>query len=106
MSEQPKDPNSPPRSDTAPPSRRRVWMLRLLRYGLPVLVALGGLVVMLGGSETDMEGGAGIISAGLAIWAVNYLARLSGRDPAREQEEYAREYFRRHGHWPNENPGR
>lgn len=105
MSDDPSGPG-PADPDEQPPTRLRVWALRLLRFGLPVLVSIAGFVVMLGGSEADLEGGAGIISAGLAIAAVNYLARLSGRDLSREQEEYAREYFRRNGHWPNESSGR
>lgn len=73
----------------------------LLRYVLPALVVLAGLIVMALGSETDLEGGAGIVSAGLAIWFINWLFRLGASgDEEREREDRARDYFDRHGRWP------
>jgi hypothetical protein len=73
----------------------------LLRYVLPGLVVLAGIVVMSLGGEADLEGGAGIVSAGLAIWFVNWLFRLGAAgDDEREREDRAREYFDRHGRWP------
>ena len=78
------------------------WLLDVLRYVLPALVVLGGLVVMSFGDENHLEGGAGIVSAGLAIYFVNWLFRagVSG-DREREAEEAARDYFERHGRWPD-----
>jgi hypothetical protein len=59
-------------------------------------------VVMAIGSENDLEGGAGIISAGLAIYFLNWLYRIGvSGDREREREEAAREYFSRHGRWPH-----
>lgn len=72
-----------------------------LRYALPAVVTVAGLVVMAFGSEGDLEGGAGIVSAGLAIYFVNWLFRIGARgDREREDEQEAREYFDRHGRWP------
>lgn len=72
-----------------------------LRYLLPAAVAIGGAVVMALGSETDLEGGAGILSAGLAIYFINWLFRLGAEgDLQRQREEQAREHFDRHGRWP------
>ncbi len=72
-----------------------------LRYVLPAAVTVAGLVVMALGSEGDLEGGAGIVSAGLAIYFVNWLFRIGVRgDRERADEEAAREYFDRHGRWP------
>jgi hypothetical protein len=72
-----------------------------LRYVLPAAVTGAGLVVMALGSEGDLEGGAGIVSAGLAIYFVNWLFRIGVHgDREREDEEAAREYFDRHGRWP------
>ncbi len=77
-----------------------------LRYVLPAAVLLAGLVVMALGSEADLEGGAGIVSAGLAIYAMNWLYRASvDGDRVRDEEEAARTYFDLHGHWPDESPG-
>jgi hypothetical protein len=81
--------------------RPRGW-LDIVRYVLPAVVVIGGLVVMSFGDENHLEGGAGIVSAGLAIFFVNWLFRagVSG-DREREAEEAARDYFERHGRWPN-----
>jgi len=77
-------------------------MLKLLRYGLPVAVVLGGVVVMAFGSEPDLEGGAGLVSAGLGIYFLNWLFRIGATgDRERDAEDAAREYFTKHGRWPD-----
>jgi hypothetical protein len=74
-----------------------------LRYVLPVAIVLGGAIVMAFGSEIDLEGGAGIVSAGLAVWGMNWLYRASIEgDRVREDEEAARDYLDAHGYWPDE----
>jgi len=83
-------------------SPRRPWLLVLVRYVLPGLVVLAGLVVMALGSEADLEGGGGIVSAGVAVYLLNWLFRTGAAgDREREAEERAREYFDLHGHWPD-----
>jgi hypothetical protein len=75
----------------------------LLRYVLPAAVVGAGVVVMSLGSESELEGGAGIVGAGLAIFAMNWLIRASTKgDRERDREERAREYFDAHGRWPDE----
>jgi hypothetical protein len=77
----------------------------LLRYVLPAAVVLGGVIVMALGSESDVEGGAGIVSAGLAVYAMNWLYRASvNGDRERDEEEAARAYLDAHGHWPDQRP--
>jgi hypothetical protein len=77
-----------------------------LRYLLPTAVVLGGAIVMALGSESELEGGAGIVSAGLAIYATNWLYRASvDGDRVRDAEEAARRHFGIHGRWPDETPG-
>jgi hypothetical protein len=77
-------------------------LLTGLRYVLPSVVVIAGAVVMALGSENDLEGGAGIISAGLAIYFLNWLYRIGVTgDRERDAEEAAREYFSIHGRWPN-----
>jgi hypothetical protein len=84
----------------------RTVMMEAIRYGLPALVALAGLIVMCLGSESDLEGGAGILSAGLAIYFINWLFRVGvGGERERDAERSARDYFDVHGHWPDEPPG-
>ncbi len=78
------------------------WLLRTIRYILPAAVTTAGLVVMAMGSETDLEGGASIVSAGLAIFFLNWLFRIGVTgDRERDAEDAAREYFDRHGRWPD-----
>jgi hypothetical protein len=85
-----------------PPSAQRRALLAGVRYVLPVVVVVAGLVIMALGSESDLEGGAGIISAGLAIYFLNWLYRIGvAGDRERDAEDAAREYFTRHGRWPS-----
>jgi hypothetical protein len=77
-------------------------VLVIVRYVLPGVVVLAGLVVMALGSETDLEGGAGIVSAGLAIFFLNWLFRMGASgELQRDREDAAREYFDQHGRWPD-----
>jgi hypothetical protein len=77
------------------------WLLVGIRYVLPAAIVLAGLVIMALGSENDLEGGASIVSAGLAVYFLNWLFRIGARgDLERKDEDAAREYFARHGRWP------
>ncbi|HWX96594.1 MAG TPA: hypothetical protein VNZ01_07045 [Solirubrobacteraceae bacterium] len=81
---------------------RRGWLLTFVRYVLPGAVVVAGLVVMSLGGESDLEGGAGIVGAGLAIFFLNWLFRAGASgEREREAEEAARDYLDRHGHWPD-----
>jgi hypothetical protein len=83
-------------------SRAYTWLLVGIRYVLPVVVTLCGLVFMALGGETDLEGGASLVSAGLAIYFLNWLYRIGVQgDRERDTEEAARDYFARHGRWPS-----
>lgn len=76
-----------------------------LRYVLPAAGVIAGLIVMALGSEAELEGGAGIVGASLAIYAVNWLYRAGvDGDRERDREEAARDYLDKHGHWPDELP--
>jgi hypothetical protein len=99
------DEQSPNKQDDE--KRGRVaWFLFGVRYALPVAAVIAGVIVMSLGSESDMEGGAGIVGAGLAIYAINWLYRAAfeGDRVEREKEEAARAYLAKHGHWPDEAP--
>jgi hypothetical protein len=81
--------------------RARSRLLIGIRYVLPATVTSAGVVVMAFGSETDLEGGASIVSAGLAIYFLTWLFRIGVTgDRERDDEQAAREYFKRHGRWP------
>ena len=79
-------------------------MTAFVRVWLPVMVVVGGvLAIVLGPDDYRWEGGLGIIGAGLAIWMINVLFRIGASgDRERDEEDAAREYFDRHGHWPGE----
>ncbi len=82
-------------------ARSTAWLLFALRYVLPSVTVLVGVVIMLLGGETNVEGGASIVSAGLAVYFLNWLFRLGAAgDRERDTEAAAREYFKRHGRWP------
>jgi hypothetical protein len=81
--------------------RFRARLLIGIRYVLPAVVTVAGVVVMAFGSETDLEGGASIVSAGLAIYFLNWLFRIGVTgDRERDAEQAARDYYKRHGRWP------
>jgi hypothetical protein len=78
-------------------------LLWAFRYALPTVVTVAGLAIMAMGSEIDLEGGASIVSAGLAIYFVNWLFRIGVTgDREREREAAARAHYARHGRWPGE----
>jgi hypothetical protein len=77
-----------------------------IRIWLPVAVCVAGAIVMIAKPDQDgLQGGALIISAGLSIWLLNLLYRIGvSGDRARDEEDEARDYFQKHGHWPDESP--
>jgi len=80
-------------------------MLKFVRIWLPAFVTLAGVGVMIVGGfdEIALEGGAGIIGAGLAIWLMNVLFRVGlDNDRDRDEEDAARKFLDAHGHWPDE----
>ena len=78
-------------------------MSRIVRVWLPAAIALAGVVLLVVGG--DAERGAGVVLIGSALMVVlaNLFLRLglsSERD--REDEEAGREFFARHGRWPDD----
>jgi hypothetical protein len=81
------------------------FLLAATRLWLPVAIAIVGVVgIVLGhGNSPAAAGGVGLIIVALIVWMINWMFRMSvesNRD--REREEEAREYFDRHGRWPDE----
>ena len=90
-------------NDSGGPTTR--ILLSLTRVWLPLLIAVAGVVaIVLGHGRTTLaSAGVVLVGAGLMVWMINWMFRMSvesNRD--REREEEAREYFARHGHWPGE----
>jgi len=80
-------------------------VLSFVRIWLPAIVVLAGIAVMIIGGFDDiaLEGGAGIVGAGLAIWLMNVLFRFGLHDDKeRDAEDAARKFLDVHGHWPDE----
>lgn len=75
-----------------------------MRYGIPGIMVLAGIVLLIvspGGFGT--EGFSMAVGGGLSVYLINWLFRLGvSGDRERQQEEEARAYFDRHGHWPDE----
>lgn len=72
-----------------------------VRYGLPVVLTIIGIWLL--ETKTDKWGGLGVMLIGTAVIVLmlNLLFRLSIRsNDERSREEQAREYFDRHGRWP------
>lgn len=83
-------------------------LLRFVRYGLPAGLVLAGFVLLFAAPEnTRYEGFSMCVGAGLALFLLNWLFRLGASgDREREDEDAAREYLAKHGHWPDEKPRR
>lgn len=88
-------------------------LLRATRLGLPLVIAAAGVVliaighgdVSTQGSPHSLEAAAGLalLLVALTVWMLNWMYRMSvdsNRD--RDREEEAREFFDRHGRWPDE----
>ena len=83
---------------------RRVT-LAFVRVGLPIALVIAGVILLIIGHGKTSAAGAGVVVLGVAVMVVmlDWLARLSISSTGdREQEERAREYLDRTGHWPDE----
>ena len=86
---------------------REQKLLVFVRYVLPTMIVVGGLVPMLvSDSSSAFHGGMGIIGAGIAVGLLSlfYRVGVSG-DRDRDAEDEARAYFDEHGRWPDEDEG-
>ena len=80
-------------------------LLHSVRYGLPAVIFLAGVVVTAVASdrETGVLIGSMFMGAGIAVFLLNLLFRMGvAGDNDREAEDARRRYFDEHGHWPDE----
>jgi hypothetical protein len=78
--------------------------LFVLRYGIGGAMALAGIILLVTNSGGfGVDGFALGVGGGLSLIMLNVLYRLGvSGDREREQEEEARTFFDRYGHWPDE----
>ena len=74
--------------------------LNAVRYGIPAVLFIAGVIVSAVASATA---GALFISAATAVLLLNLLFRIGVEgDKERDREDEARRYFDEHGRWPGE----
>jgi hypothetical protein len=77
----------------------------VVRYGIPAALILAGQVVLI--ATGDAVSWAGFTGGGLAVLLVGFLVRIGVEgDHERDREEAAREYFSKHGRWPDDDQSR
>ena len=78
--------------------------MTFVRWGLPALICLGGIVaIAINPDRNGLEGGLLIVSAGLSTLLLNWLYRVGvAGERERDEEDDARAFFDRHGVWPDE----
>jgi hypothetical protein len=78
--------------------------LNTVRYVLPAVLVIAGFVILfVADGAIRWEGWAMCVGSGLALLLLNVLFRYGAKgDEERDAEEAAREYFGKHGHWPDE----
>jgi hypothetical protein len=78
-------------------------ILFAVRVLLPASIVAAGVVLLLVGGDNESGAGVALIGCAVMVVLLNLFLRLGVRDTAdREREEAAREYFDRHGRWPDE----
>ena len=76
--------------------------LHAIRYGIPLVLIVAGVVVSAVAGGVGIAAGALFFSAGTAVLLLNVLHRMGVEgDKERDREEAAREYFDKHGRWPD-----
>jgi low temperature requirement protein LtrA len=85
-------------------AKRRNRTQLAVRYVLPGVIALGGVVVLIfNHSINGVEGFAMFIGVAGSILLLNVLYRVGvSGDAERDSEEAARTYFDEHGRWPDD----
>jgi sirohydrochlorin ferrochelatase len=81
-----------------------MW-LAALRYGLPGVIFVAGVVVTAVASdkETGLLVGTMFMGAAIAVFLLNFFYRMGvSGDRDRDAEEARRRYFDEHGRWPDE----
>ena len=81
-----------------------MWM-HFVRYGLPGVMFLAGCIVAFADPDHQrgLEVGALLVGSALTVLLMNVLFRIGVEgEKDRDREDEARDYFDKHGHWPDE----
>lgn len=83
------------------PTQRLIFFVR---YILPALICLTGVVLFAINPSIDTaDGASALIGAGLSVYLLNFLFRMGvSGDRDRDEEAKARRFFDEHGYWPDE----
>jgi hypothetical protein len=77
--------------------------LLAIRYGIPLVLFIAGTIVTATAGNVGLAAGALFFSAASAVLLLNVLYRIGVEgDKERDREESAREFFDKHGRWPDE----
>ena len=77
--------------------------LLAIRYGIPLVLFISGTIVTATAGRVGLAAGALFFSAASAVLLLNVLYRIGVEgDKERDREESAREFFDKHGRWPDE----
>jgi hypothetical protein len=85
--------------------KRSDLILNSVRYGLPALIFLAGVIVFGAASDRDtgVIVGSMFMGAGIAVFLLNFFFRMGVEgDKDRDAEDARRRYFDEHGRWPDE----
>jgi hypothetical protein len=81
--------------------------LKFVRYGIPGLIFLAGIII----SAVDSDRQRGVLvgsmfmGAAFAVVLINVFVRMGNQgDKDRDREEAARVFYDEHGYWPDERP--
>jgi hypothetical protein len=77
--------------------------LHAIRYGIPLALFVAGAIISATAGGVGIAAGALFFSAASAVLLLNVLYRIGVEgDKERDREESAREFFDKHGRWPDE----
>jgi protein-S-isoprenylcysteine O-methyltransferase Ste14 len=91
-------------------------VIKFTRVGLPLAIALAGVVLIVIGHGSysqlanthslETAAGVGLLIVAVIVWMLNWMFRLSlSSNEEREEEERAREHFDRTGQWLEDEDG-
>jgi hypothetical protein len=94
-----------PDPEVARREQRHRLMMGGVRYGVPAVIFIAGVVVFAAVSDREvaLEIGAMFWGVAIAVFLLNFFFRMGVSGEAdRDREEEARTYFDAHGRWPDD----